>query len=284
MPFNVGERNLKLNATGTNVNYIKISASAAMPLPQKYTGIFEEAFVGITINRYQGLSHNRLEHAEATVFKNADSVNTEGSFEFRSSSGGGGFGVDLGFSGKINDEIQVSAALMNLFAGFTWSDKNEFTSGRYSLFSDGVIDIKDDGDASDTVIAVKNYSSDVPVILRLGGRYVIQSDWIATLELSRFVTDPFRIRPTTRLSVGSEYTLKQKFKFRSGMSIGGRNEVFNLAFGFGYTSEKFAIDLGCGSLAGILTGKRYSFGLSMKSFSAVASLYASIALVTACPG
>ena len=222
--------------------------------------------MGATFHYLRGLTYFDVVSADGPRFVTTDtSLISEGSFIIETAMGGTGFALDLGAAMVLDkrlvfdDDIVVSMSLENLPSSINWSKDTErlhidFTIDDFnfdtltdSLLSDSLIQ------SSDTTYAISSFSTNLPIVLRIGictsiNKIKLAFDW------EQGITSGVSQSTTPRLSLGGEYILAKYFPLRAGCSFGGgRGSMFSVGFGMHFNPFRF--DFAIASKDSILPGR-----------------------------
>lgn len=230
-------------------------------------GKVDSNYVGLGVKFLWGFAHAEITEFDGDLVSSFDSVTGTGGGEARVAKNGFGIAFDLGWSGQINERINVGLALNNLFGFVNWSNKNAekyiFDINANVVVQEdmeGTLDELDDA-VSDTSFSISGYRTSYPTYLLAGMQYDIQPDLTFTLNYRQHFSDQFNYNTTPRLSGAVLYDPWGWMPLRFGLSIGGY-EGFQWGIGFGFHGEKYAIDFGFAQDGGFFNSSR-GFALSI---------------------
>ncbi len=254
--------------SGEGCAFVDISLSYGYPLSfesiRPFLG-YKELSVGGTFHYLRGLTYFDIISAEGNFTTTDTSVISEGTFIVQTAMGGAGFALDLGAAMVLDnylvfdDDVVVSVSLKNLLSSISWNKDTEnlqldfaindfnYDNLTDSLLSDSLIE------SSDTTIAISSFSTNLPVVLRIGAAASFKKiKW--SFDWEQAITSGVSQSTTPRLSLGGEYKPAKFLPLRAGCSIGGgRDSMFSVGFGLHFSPFKF--DLAFVNNGSILPGR-----------------------------
>ncbi|MBU2444490.1 MAG: hypothetical protein KJ666_02800 [Bacteroidetes bacterium] len=193
---------------------------------------------------------------------------------------GSGFGFDIGFTGKINEQLTVGLALTDI-GSITW-DKNQATiKGSGNFIFEGyttkeALDSLEDKFKKITNDLSSSFSTSLPTALRIGVVYQLdQAPFIGSFpgqmavsfDYNQGFNDEIGNTKTPRFSLGIDWNPGNWIPFvRTGLSFGGK-QGFNWAFGLGFMLGPLDFNFATSnfnSLLGMNSAKHLSFGMDTK--------------------
>ncbi|MBM4176925.1 MAG: hypothetical protein FJ213_12255 [Ignavibacteria bacterium] len=193
---------------------------------------------------------------------------------------GSGFGFDLGFAGKINDQLTIGFALTDI-GSITW-DKNQATiKGSGDFIFEGyttaeALDSLEDKFKKITNDVSSSFSTSLPTALRIGAVYQLDKapfigsfpgQMAVSFDYNQGFNDEIGNSKTPRFSLGIDWKPGSWIPFvRTGLSFGGKHG-FNWAFGFGFMLGPLDFNFATSnfnSLLGMNSAKHLSFGMDTK--------------------
>lgn len=192
---------------------------------------------------------------------------------------GSGYGIDVGVSGFVNNELSIGIALTDVGA-ISWKQNTYENSGSASLDFDDPRTAQEQFDDLDTLMngtnkPIKNFSSGLPTVMRIGAAYQFDkapfiSSFPGELLLGFDYNQGFNnlAGNTTkpRLSFGVEYKPWKWLPLRTGISLGGV-DGFNMGFGFGILFSFMDIEFASENFDAAISPRsinRVSFAFGMK--------------------
>ena len=182
---------------------------------------------------------------------------TSNASEFLGKPAGRGIGFDIGISGEVFQALRVGVSLTDI-GKMTWTQRTKAIDGGGG-FTVSDITQQDSlknafkGEKHDTT----SFKTSLPTAMHIGGAFQVDkapfvSHFPGQLLVAADLNFGFNNEPgnTTipRFSLGTEYRPIGAFPIRTGISIGGR-ERFEWAFGFGFNTPVWDLDLGTQSIA-----------------------------------
>ncbi|MDI6804260.1 MAG: DUF5723 family protein [Bacteroidota bacterium] len=192
---------------------------------------------------------------------------------------GSGYGIDFGVSGFVNDQLSIGIALTDVGA-IKWKQNTYENSGNASFDFDDPRTAEEQFNNLDTLLngtnkPIKNFSSGLPTVLRIGAAYQfdkapfiskIPGELLLALDYNQGFNNLAGNTTKPRFSFGVEYKPWKWLPLRTGVSLGGV-DGFNMGFGFGilfsfmdieFSSENFDAAISPRSVS------RVSFAFGMK--------------------
>lgn len=264
--FEIGEEQINLTARGRNDEFLVWNFSGGFSLNRFFGEYVKDASAGLTLKYLNGLQSHDLRKARA-VIEESDGIRSSGLYRYFESDGGNGFAMDLGLVTKISSKWTVGMSFQNLFNSISWSSKSKRHDGFYIVDGDDGNSLIENffEDNKDSTTHVDSYSTNLPVILRIGTNYRVRYGLNVTADYEVFMTDPYQMEPEPRLGTGIEYWAQDFVAVRGGMTVGGGNRGFNLTAGVGFKiRDRVKIDFALGNLEGIFNLQRFSAALGAK--------------------
>ncbi len=243
--------NVPNQINGNMFSAVKISFAYAYPFSvKKYLPGFRPVSVGIGINYYVGLavgqvldSHLSINRVPAEGDQN-EYIKIHGQARARYAMGedgptpvGAGRGIDFGMSSGYGKKWRFALSFSNIGGSINWSSNTNMLIKTHSdsiptgdLLGGG--SSKDTSTDTDTTLTIGSFSTSLPAVMRVGGVYEIQKNWLVSAEWQQGLNKAFGNSTTPRLSVGTEYAPLPWLPLRTGMAVGGR-ESFLWGMGFG---------------------------------------------------
>lgn len=273
--YDVGTKSLNQKGNGGGEAYLDVSMSAGYPIKNIFPDVVKEMAAGMTLKYIKGFGQFTISDMHGIIEK-SDSIITRGSYFTRQSEGGSGFGIDLGTVAKINRHWTVGISVMNVFSQVNWTKNDSIRKGSFSIRANDVFDIdfrdnkKDslssqyNSDKNDTSYHIGSYTRKLPMILRVGAAYQYNKKLLLTGDLEHFLNDAGG-STVPRMAVGAEYRTSDFVLLRGGLSLGGDNRGFNVSTGAGFLWGKTTIDIATNNFEGLITLRRFSFALNVKT-------------------
>lgn len=272
--YAVGSKKLDRKGNGGANALLNVSMSAGYSIKNIFPDVVKEMAAGMTLKYIHGFANVTLDDMQGIIEK-SDSIITRGRYASRESRGGSGFGIDLGTVARIDRHWTVGLSVMNIFSQVNWTKQDSIRKGSFSIRASDVFDVKFrdkqdslDGnynsDKNDTSYHVGSYTRKLPMILRIGAGYQYNKKLLFTGDIEHYLN---KVSGTTvpRIAVGAEYRTSDFVLLRTGMSLGGDNRGFNISGGAGFLWGKTTIDIATNNLEGLITLKRFSFALNIKT-------------------
>jgi uncharacterized protein DUF5723 len=229
------------------IAYASAGLSYGMPI---YTSGTRQLSVGTTIKYIRGFGYEEVTEISGGVSTHTYGFEGEGTMKVNTSTGGTGYGVDIGAALKLSNSYTLGASITNIVSKINW-DKETKEYGYYFQFDTLSVDNMDD----DSLVVTEDYDRDIdafssglPSILRLGlanttGKLIWAVDWEQGFHLGAGVTT----KP--RFAFGAEYKLIGPLPFRGGFATGGgKGQV--ISGGTGLDIGVFYLDLALSNHSG----------------------------------
>ncbi len=192
---------------------------------------------------------------------------------------GSGYGIDLGISGFVNNELSIGIALTDVGA-ITWKQNTYENSGNGEFDFDDPRTAQEQLDNLDTLLngtnkPIKNFSSGLPTVLRIGAAYQFDKapfisnfpgELLLALDYNQGFNNLAGNTTKPRFSLGVEYKPWKWLPLRTGVSLGGV-DGFNMGFGFGILFSFMDIEFATENFDAAISPRsisRASFAFGMK--------------------
>ncbi len=199
--------------------------------------------LGATFKYIRGIAYERLTDITGDIITLATGLEGKGTMIAYTSTGGNGFGMDIGATLKFNDNYTAGMTFENLISNISWGDN---TREHYYNFHFDTLTLENMD--KDSIIVSDDYSKDIaefksklPCIMRIGvantsGNFIWAVDWTQGFKLAAGSSS----KP--RLSAGAEYQFTDFLPVRFGYSLGGGRSS-SLSGGLGFDFKSYYIDL-----------------------------------------
>ena len=220
--------------------------------------------VGTTFRYLHGFGFEEITHLNGEAVTLSTGFEGIGSVIARTATGGSGYALDLGGVLQINKSYAVGLTVFNFLSNITWNKDTE--EHRYSFEFDtlnvGNMDNDDIIASTDTTIAVSNFSSKMPSVIRLGlakttGSLLWAVDWEQGFKKAAGSSS----KP--RISTGAEMRLLSFLPLRAGFGTGGKRGT-TFSGGFGLDTAMLYLDFAVANYNAISgpSGKGLNFGFN----------------------
>jgi hypothetical protein len=208
------------DASGSGLAVGEIGLSHARTLEVPRVGIWH---VGATLKYIQGLAYGRVEEAVGNIRTETGGVSGDGWVRVRTTTGGTGYGLDLGAWSPIDSLWSVSVSVTDLLGRVHWTRNPEETIARVTVIKSNLQELED-GDSlatsTDETRTIGSFRSTLPAVLTVGAarvwnRWKLVADWTQGFRESAGATR----RP--RVAVGGEARITSWVSGRAGISVGG---------------------------------------------------------------
>jgi hypothetical protein len=237
------ELNQSINLNGNYSEAIAYASGGISYGRSIYISGTRQIGVGATVKYIKGIAYEKITEIRGDVVTLATGFEGEGTMIARTSTGGSGFGMDIGATLKFNDNYTAGITFENIISNIGWSNE---TQEHYYIFHFDTLTM--DNMDEDSIIVSDDYSEDVaafntnlPCIMRIGiantsGNFIWAVDWTQGFKLAAGSSS----KP--RLSAGVEYRPTRFLPLRGGYSLGGgRSSV--LSGGLGVDLGLYYLDL-----------------------------------------
>ncbi len=241
--------------------YGSTSLSYGRPI---YSNGTREVAIGASVKYIKGLGIEEVIEMDGAIATLNTGFEGQGRLIAKTSTGGSGFGLDLGASIKLDNSMAAGISIKNFLSSITWNKNNE-EHGYIFNFDTLTID-NSSGDffvSDDYSVPTGEFKSSLPSVMVVGlaktsGKLLWAIDWEQGFKLSSgSSTKP-------RISAGIEWNKFSVLPLRTGFSTGGGK---NTAFSFGSSLKLslFYVDFA------VVTGSSFSAGSTKGLNFAVAS-------------
>ena len=220
-----------------------------------------ELTAGVNLKYIRGLAYFKVSDAVANATTNADGIDSDGSVSIKSSTGGSGFGLDVGAAATYKENWVFSAGIKNLLSSINWSKDTKETEYFYDMTSFTVETADDDSTviSDDVEREISSFSASLAPQINLGAKHEIGKFLLAS-DLKLGLAKKAGVTTTPELSFGAEYSYLAFLPVRAGLSFGGLHGS-SLGLGGGIRLSSFFVDIAWASSGTILPS--FGRGLSL---------------------
>lgn len=241
--FNGNQINKSINLDGTYSEAIAYATGGISYGRSIYKSGTRQMALGATFKYIRGFAYERITDISGDIITFATGFEGEGTMIANTSTGGSGFGMDIGATLKLNDNYAAGITFENLISNISWSNE---TQEHYYNFHFDTLTLENMDE--DSIIVSDDYSKDIagfksklPCIMKVGfantsGKFVWAVDWTQGFKLAAGSSS----KP--RISAGAEYRLVGFLPLRFGYSLGGGRSS-SLTGGLGFDLKTFYLDL-----------------------------------------
>ncbi len=219
---------------------------------------------GLTFKYIRGIAVFDITQADASATTNYDGVNADGSMTVRSSTGGSGYGFDIGAAANYGEDWVFSFGIKNLVSNISWNNETRETEYFFDVAGFTV----ETADEDTTVVSdeiehsIGSFSTSLAPEVNIGASHTY-GDFLLASDLKLGLRDKFGSTTTPEISVGGEYQALSYLPLRAGLSLGGLHGS-SLSLGGGVNISSFYFDIGWASSGTVLPkfGKGMAFAVS----------------------
>lgn len=250
------------NALGTGIAHVDFNLSYASKLTEMPWGTVNW---GVNVKYIYGIAYMNIEEADAYLATHEDGINSGGAVQVKTSEGGSGFGMDLGFSANYNDRWNFSLALTNFISKISWSKKNKLNTYLFTWSSLTLENSDEDSVINSDEIkeSIGSFSAGIAPQLALGASTSYKS-LLLSFDYKQGLKNQGRVSSTPELAVGCEASFLNKLPVRLGFSVGGV-EGSSSAVGFGFRFRPFFMDFAYMSTGSLIPIGGQGLGLACSS-------------------
>lgn len=229
--------------------------------------------LGGQFNYYVGMGVIQTTDAGAIISQDSLGVIPPGSYYSlrgrTAGPGGSGFSLDLGVATfMLDNKLDLSFSIKNLFASIHWSGKTEefMTIGHLDSLSLGDL-VDGNYPKEDTTRSIGDFSTPLPITMNFGAAFRFSDQLTVTGDWKQGLNESFGNTLVPQIGVGVEYLPLDYLPLRAGITFGGRvGSLYSIGAGLKY--ESFCFDGAFGMSRGILptssTGFIGSFSFRIK--------------------
>ncbi|PID29823.1 MAG: hypothetical protein CSB55_01165 [Candidatus Cloacimonadota bacterium] len=198
--------------------------------------------------------------AETTAFKgvfDADEGGLDMKNEIHITRAESGIGQKfiIGFAVEPIENLSAGLVFDNIFGKITWNGNTEediFTVNSDSIY---LAEISEDFyTQTDTTSAIGNFSTSLPLIIKLGALYQILPDWNASIDFQKGMKNESVWTDELKVSVATEYFIKEIIPLAMGFQNGTNDRPYRLSYGFGIRPEFMDLDFSVSSFGAFFPG------------------------------
>ncbi|MCB1184516.1 hypothetical protein KDM41_13890 [bacterium] len=220
---------------------------------------------GVNARYLHGIYEMHVTDAYGTLTTGLNDIAGEAYVATESSSGGSGYGLDLGLALVTDDGWQFGLAVDNVLAQVSWDRDVERQEMRVTAADVNLMNGDLDAAVSDadTTFATDGYTTELPRRARLGaarqfGSFMVAADYVQGFE-DRGVTSTSPL-----VNTGVEWRLASFFQPRVGLSTGGDRGT-SATVGVGIKAGPWRLDAAAVSRSGVTIGDNKGVGVALGS-------------------
>ncbi len=250
------------DAFGDGTAHVDFNLSYARELKQFGWGTLNW---GVNAKYIYGLQYMEVVDADAYLITEMEGINSQGTFQIKTSGGGSGFGLDAGLSATYNDNWILSMAVTNLISTISWSNDNKLNTYVFSWENLTVQNSDDDSiiTSDDYEESIESFSTSLAPQIALGASTRMGS-YLLSFDYKQGLKNKGKVSTTPELAAGCEAHLVNFLPLRAGFSVGGANGSSS-AIGFGLNLNPFFIDFAYMSTGSLIPLGGKGMGLAVSS-------------------
>jgi hypothetical protein len=224
---------------------------------------------GVNFRYLYGLSYARVVESSFFTQTTFSSMDGDGSIKADYSEGGTGYGVTVGTTVALHNDIRASIVIENIYSTMDWDKRSQELSFVFDINEEKIESLLEANGTidsllftQDTSIAVNKFTTSLPSVFRFGmmlpleaNRWYLNSEYEQAFDESAFST----VKP--RFAVGVEFLPNSVFRFRIGASFGGNYEN-HYSGGMGLAFDRFCWDIAFRTYGGITSWASKGFGVA----------------------
>lgn len=221
-----------------------VEFAIGLPITQWTPSQFDFASVGLSARYLVGIEYANIENASGSIFTTDDYLLANAHAETRRSSGGSGFGVDLGILGVYEENWTFSLHFNNILGSMYWNRGNEMSIVDFQ--SDSLLRLEDLEELAvvdeDTTFPIGHFRTGLPRAVTLAAAYQFQPNLVLTAAFRQGLNKSLGNTTDPHFSLGAEYTPVHFLPLRGGFAIGGESN-FTLGLGLGVDLKFWQLNL-----------------------------------------
>ncbi|GAB4368720.1 MAG: hypothetical protein Kow0042_10020 [Calditrichia bacterium] len=223
---------------------VAVQIGIAFPLTQYFSEHFDFVAIGLAPKYLFGVQYAGIESASGQFITEDTYFLADGHLEAKTSKGGRGLGIDLGFLAEYREKWTFSLNFSNLLGSIRWKSENE----QYLFdFESDTIRVNDldslETNEIDTTYSIGDFSTGLPRVMTFATAFQYRPNLIFTAAWRQGVNKSLGNFTKPLISVGTEYRPVRALPLRMGMAVGGRNG-FALGLGGGIDLNYWQLNIG----------------------------------------
>ncbi|MBN2279822.1 MAG: hypothetical protein JXQ65_04510 [Candidatus Marinimicrobia bacterium] len=236
-----------------------------------YKKYFKELYWGIGVDLILGGIYQDIEKMDGYITSRTDALEISGKARSRVGTGGLGFALDLGLTGKIDDNFYTSITLQNPISLIRWGvfdmikidGKNtqvyeydyylELESEEF--FSDAIDSLLDAAVQTDSSYTGKKFNSHLPASYNLSASYQFSEKFKINAAVYGYFSNKFGLDFVPKISTVVTYNPNQAWPLILGLGTGKFNQ-FTWSLGTGIHKGRYHLDLGFSQYGGLFNYSR----------------------------
>ena len=230
-----------VNVTGSYgdaIAYVQSSLSYGRAVYQSGT---RQLALGISLKHLYGIAVEQVTELEGGVSTLATGITGAGRMRARTSTGGNGYGLDLGAALALSDDYTCGLALRNALGSISWNRRTE-EHGYLFDFDTSATDILQDNYvvSDDYTKDISGFSTRLPAELTVGVANV-SGDLVWAIDWQQSLNEGIAGSTKPRLMTGLEYRGLPVIPLRLGFATGGSRGT-HFSTGSGLRLAAFYVD------------------------------------------
>jgi hypothetical protein len=221
-----------------------VEFAIGFPITQWTPSQFDFASVGLSARYLVGIEYANIENASGSIFTTDDYLLANAHAETRRSSGGSGYGIDLGILGVYEENWTFSLHFNNILGSMYWNKGNELSIVDFR--SDSLLRLEDLEELAvvdeDTTFPIGDFRTGLSRAVTLAAAYQFQPNLVLTAAFRQGLNKSLGNTTDPHFSLGAEYTPVHFLPLRGGFAIGGESN-FTLGLGLGVDLKYWQLNL-----------------------------------------
>ncbi len=220
-----------------------INFGLAFPITKYFMDEFQFVSVGISPKYLIGMQYAKIVSGTGELLTTDQDIIADGDVLLKRSTGGAGFGVDIGALAKYKNFWTFSFSISNLLGSMNWNKESQQVHFRYS----GVLNFNniknfETIETRDTT-DIGSFRTGLPRTITAAAAFQYRRNVVFTAAWRQGMDHALGNYTRPRISVGTEYRPISVLPLRSGMAFGGANG-FSLGLGLGIDLNYWQLNLG----------------------------------------
>ncbi len=250
------------NAYGTGVAHADLNLSYGAKL---MTTAWGQINWGINLKYIRGFAYMNVEESKGYVATRLDGISSEGAIQVKTSEGGSGFGMDLGFSAEYKNSWIFSLAVTDMISSISWNKNNELNTYIFTWNSLSLENSDDDSTITSDEIeeTIGSFSSSLAPQLSMGASRNYKS-LLLSFDYRQGFKNLGNVSTTPEIALGCEARFINSLPLRAGISLGGVDGKA-AAVGLGLQLKPFFLDFAYMASGSIIPAGGKGIGLAVSS-------------------
>lgn len=242
---------------------------------------FENLYWGIGVDIILGSLYGEVEKVDGFITTKTDGLEIAGKATSKVTSGGLGFALDFGLTGKVNEKLTTSLSLQNPISLIKWGifnfikiDGRNSTEYEYDyylnleseqFFSDEIDSLLDAAVETNSTKNAGQFNTTLPASYNLSASYIFSEKVKTNFAIYGYLSNKYGLDFVPKLSTAITYYPVQSWPIIIGIGTSKSNQ-FAWSFGTGINKSGYRLNIGISQYGGMFNSSKGLFFAMDQSF------------------